>query len=120
MGFSTLACAEWVKMTFSEDGNTTFYWNNSLIQRNGNIVKLWKLVDESVSKKYGNESYLSSKDLTEYDCANKKFRWMNLYLYSKNMASGELVYSDLIPKVWVDVPPDSIAEMYLKVACKKR
>jgi len=119
-GFSSHAFAEWVKLGTSEDGKTTFYWNSPPAQRNGNIVKLWKMADESSPKTYANATYLSSKDLAEYDCANNKFRFVSLYLFKKNMASGEVVYTDGNPSPWIDTPPDSIAEMYAKVACKKR
>jgi len=120
LGFANLACAEWLKLGTSNDGKTTYYWNNPPPQRNGNIAKLWKMADESVTETYLKVNYLSSKDLSEYDCANQKFRIASVYLHSKNMGAGEIVYTELTHTPWLELPPDSIAEMYSKVACKRR
>lgn len=118
-GFSSMAFADWKKLGTSADGKTTFYWNDAPIHRNGNIAKLWKMADETSPVPYKNIKYLSGKDAVEYDCANQKFRYLNVYLYSKNMGQGDAVYTDFNPSPWMEIPPESVAEMYLKVACKK-
>ena len=120
LGFANFACAEWIKLGDSEDKSVTFYWNNTMMQRSGNMVKMWKLFDHASPTTVGTTTFLSGKDFSEYDCSKNMFRYLTSSYYSKNMGGGAVVYSESTPSAWQNISPESITEAYLRIACKKK
>jgi hypothetical protein len=88
---STSGYAEWTAM--GGDGDATAYVDFGTIKRKGNKAKMWYLTDFKVVKESEGDRYLSMIARDEYDCEEKTKRTLDLYLYSGNMKSGEIVFS---------------------------
>lgn len=117
---SSAAMADWVKINNKD--NLTTYVDPSTISKDGNIVKMWGVVDLKESRKeQDGKSFLSAKGLQEFNCEAKQIRKLSLTLFSGNMGVGEVVhtYSDADKWKWTPVEPGSISETMLNAACKK-
>lgn len=108
--------AEWVKAGGNEE--STVYVDTANIQRAGNMVKMWQLIDFKTAKKDFGDWYMSAKLQNEYDCKEK--RWRSLYLIqsSGNMGEGEPVYTQTVFGKGEPVTP--IDEVLWKIACGKK
>jgi hypothetical protein len=117
---SNCVVAEWVQINNKE--NLTTYIDPKTIEKTGNIVKMWGIVDLKESRKeQEGKSFLSAKGLQEYDCKTEQTRKVSLALFSGNMGAGEVVhtYSDADKWAWTPLTPGSITESMWKTACGK-
>jgi hypothetical protein len=110
---------EWVAVNHNE--YATGYARPATIVKDGNIVKMWSLVDcKAVSYFIGGSPFISIKSHEEFDCKEKKLRTLAYSLYAGKMGGGEVVFSDSNPGKWEPVLPDSQMEGFLNIACGKR
>jgi surface-adhesin protein E len=120
---SGLAYAEWVTVSEDKQEGRTAYVNPDAIQ-NGNLVKMWALLDFTTTQKREGRLYMSEQAQHEFDCAEERFRILALSKYSGNMASGNVIYSSTfdLPETtkWQPVPPGSLAQTLWGAACGKR
>ena len=86
------AYAEWVTVSEDKQEGKTAYVNPDAI-RNGNLVKMWTLLDYKTTQMREGSLYMSEQAQHEFDCAEERFRILALAKYSGNMASGNVVYS---------------------------
>ena len=116
-----VANAQWVSFATSNNSETpNYYINKSLMQRSGDKVKLWELQDYLKPVVIGGKSFLSSKVLTEYDCAKGTATFLSSSYFSQNMGNGQMVgSSDAVSKPQF-IEPDSVGEIFYKYACKKK
>jgi hypothetical protein len=112
------AMADWVKVGGSADG-TVSYANPSTIRKNGNMAKIWSLLDYTKARTLSNMKYLSMKSLGEYDCKGEQMRMLAFSWFSENMGEGDVVYTDSSAGNWLPVQPDSLGEGLWKYACEK-
>lgn len=98
----------------------TTYADPATIRRVGNKVKMWSLIDYKTSQTNAGEQYRSKKNQYEYDCKEEQFRLLFASDHSGNMGGGEVVMILHTPSEWIPVPPGSIGEELLKLACGKR
>jgi len=89
------------------------YADKSTIRRNGNVVKVWQLIDAK-NPTYGALSQVSQ---VEYDCKIEKSRYLVRYGYAGKMAGGEIVYKDIDITKWEPNPPYSMSEILWKHSC---
>lgn len=115
---SSNAMAEWIEVGSNEI--TTVYVDSSTIQREGNLAKMWHLIDFKRATKDMGDAYKSTKDQNEYDCKEGKSRRRAFTQHSENMGGGKVVYSDSFTTKWKPVPPDSGTEILWKFACVKK
>lgn len=116
--WSNNSIAEWVKVASSERG--TYYINPSSIRSKGNKIKMWRLTDLNEAKRDANGNiYISYLEQNEYNCKEEQFRPISFQNYSEHMAEGKMVYFNSDGAMWQPIPPDSVAEILLKIACKK-
>lgn len=80
------AHAEWNILTFNHDRTVTIWVESSSIQRRDDYVFAWVIYDREFAAEDG---AMSSKALTQYDCANRQARTWRQSTYSKSMAGGE-------------------------------
>ncbi len=118
---STNVLAEWTKVSAASVvtiGDFTVYADIQSIRKNGNKVKMWKLVDFKTVQNIDNVRYLSMLVREEYDCLEETSRRLDGYEYSGNMKNGDIVTSlpNLIEQSET-VIPGSVIETLLKVAC---
>ena len=117
---STNVLAEWTTV----GGNTDLisYIDFGTIKRKDNKVKMWSLIDlKTVHEFSGGERYLSGMMRSEYDCEEETMRMLDVYYYSENMREGEVVVSNTnITNEATSVRPESIEEIFFKIACDKK
>jgi len=114
---SSSAAAEWVEV--DSDETLTFYINPTTIRRDGNLVRMWELLEYKTARMRDKVKYMSSKAESEYDCKAEQLRTLSLSLHSGNMAGGGAVYSTDDPDNWRPVPRGGGIEVLWKIACGK-
>ena len=115
---SSSAMAEWVFV--GEDAHRTIniYVDYNTIRKTGNMVKMWSLYDYKTVMSLAGYKYLSQKLQNEYDCQEEKSRIIVNIYYDRNMGGRAISpLSRYTPDVWVSVPPGSVNEHILKIAC---
>ena len=80
------AYARWNILTFNQDRTVTIWVESSSIQRRDDYVFAWVIYDREFAAEDG---AMSSKALTQYDCANRQARTWLQSIYTKSMAGGE-------------------------------
>ncbi len=116
---SSNAMAEWVAVNHNE--YATGYANPASIVKDGNIVKMWSLVDcKALTHFIGGSPFMSIKSQEEFDCKEKELRTLVYSLHSGKMGEGEVIFVDSNPSKWEPVLPDSEMERFLKIACGQK
>jgi hypothetical protein len=113
---STSAVAEWVEVGGNE--SATAYADRATIDKAGNLVKMWDLLDFKVvqARPYGTP-YRSQKTRQEYDCKEARARILEVLRYSENMGGGEEAPTDSDPDEWKPARPGSTLAMLRAFAC---
>jgi hypothetical protein len=96
--------------------NHRVYFDYSSIQRNGDRVTMWKMVDRrsGTDRDPISESY-SVKFHREYDCIEQKVRSISSIGYSTNMGVGKSGKANNNRKPWL--PAERTADEIWKMAC---
>jgi hypothetical protein len=115
--------AEWVSIDGKfEEGPTpyTVYVDPDTIGRNGDVVKLWALMDFKIIQTEPSPSHLSVKSQREFNCTDEHVRLLALTAFSGHMGNGNAVYSysDSNDR-GIAVELDSVAHRLWKFACGK-
>jgi hypothetical protein len=115
--------AEWVSVGGNVEGGLTpytVYVDLDTIRRDGNVVKLWALMDFKTIQTDPGPSHLSVKSQREFNCTDEHVRLLTLTAFSGNMGNGNAVYSYSDSKdQGIAVEPDSVAHRLWKFACGK-
>jgi hypothetical protein len=107
------AWAEWIKI--DETDRTVIYIDPERIQKNAQFPTAWQLSDYKQANKRG---VLSSQNLIEFDCKEKRRRTLAFTSHSENMAEGKVIFKNLKSGQWRPVPHDSVAEQLMNMACE--
>jgi hypothetical protein len=111
--------AEWIETGRSDI--CIVYSSPVTIGREGDLVKIWELLDHKAPYLLANgKPHLSIKRQSEYDCKQSQWRTLSLSFYSGHMATGELVYSSADPDNWHPIPMGSVGDALMQFACGKR
>ena len=111
--------AEWVRIGRSQTGTTAYVQSDS-IRRKGDMVKMCHLFDYMTVRSYLDETFLSNKMQSQFDCTEERFRILSGTRFSGNMASGKVVYSYSGEGKWVPVVPESVSQILFDIACGKQ
>jgi hypothetical protein len=120
---STNALAEWTWVGMSSDGDMTIYVDLQIIRKKENKVKMWHIFDfKTVQVLDDNTKYLSSRGLNEYDCENITSKQITFDWFSGNMLNGSHLYEDRFKNQHTveEIPPGTMLEKLVKIACNKR
>ena len=112
------AAAAWIEV--DRDNVTTIYADPATIRKAGNKVKMWTMADYRTPRVANGEQHMSSKSLHEYDCKESRFRDTYVVRHSNNMGGGAMVSNNPIPSSWVPIPPGTVGEALMEIACGKR
>lgn len=116
---SSTAMADWVEV--SSNSRLTVYADPSTIIESKGTVKMRDLFDhKTIKTDPSGKSFLSMKDLTEYDCENKISRILHTTCHAEAMGMGEVVYTNKEAADWRTIAPDSPGEKLWQAACKKQ
>ena len=114
------AFAEWIKVVDNDQTGITVYADPMTVRRNGNLVKGWLLYDFKTIQTKTYAAFLSFTALSEIDCTEERARQLALTNFSRNMGTGEVVYTGAAEGKWYPVPPESVDRTLWKLACGKK
>ena len=112
--------AEWVPVASNDERGVTTYVDPDTIRLKGYLVKVWTLFDWKSIQAASGDSYLSSKEQIQFDCAEERVRLLAFSLFSDNMGSGNVVHTDSYETKWELIQPRSINRVMWKFACTKQ
>ncbi|MEO8123020.1 MAG: surface-adhesin E family protein [Burkholderiales bacterium] len=111
------AAAEWVSI--GDQGTAVIFVDKTTITRVGDTAKMWQLQELKTARSAAGATYVSLKQLDEYDCKDPRTRGVEITAYPKPMAEGTAVASQKGSGAWAKVVPESTNEMLWKIACGK-
>jgi hypothetical protein len=107
------AWAGWEEVATTD--KATIYVDRATIRKDGNLRKMGLLQD---LKKRTEVGALSRRIRSEYDCKGERRRILALSTHAESMAGGNTIKSfGEDPEGWEAVPPGTITEELLKIAC---
>ena len=106
---------------------STYYTEQSSINKSGDNVKLWVLRDYNAPQLMSKGSFnlatdmnhLSLKAKLEYNCKTEESRKIFISWHTGNMGGGEKITSNSELGGWNPVVPDSIDQVMWTLACSK-
>ena len=112
--------AEWV--TLGRTDTFRIYLDQKFIQRNGDFVQLWQLMDFTVAQWADAQTAVGSiKNLVEYDCTQPRFRTLAAEAYTEQMGAGRQVAKEqLTNPQWEGVEPGGTSDRIRQLACGKK
>ena len=112
--YAGAAQAQWLPVAPAESG-VQFFIDATSIRRTAGMTKVWELMN---TDKADGEGVRSSRFQVEYDCAGKRSRGLEMLTFGQAMAAGQpLRTMGPDPDGWEAVPPDSIYDKRMKIAC---
>jgi hypothetical protein len=109
---ATPAWAQWVR--YDKNNIATFYYDSASVQRDGQLRRVWEIVDLN---ERGTRGDMSSRVLWEYDCKGERHRILSASMHSERMAGGRTLYVDDSPIQWSDIRPGTPNETMRKIVC---
>lgn len=111
------ATAEWVNV--ASNNSMSLYVDSTTIRKNGNMVKMWSLLDLNKSGTLEGQSYNSMKSQNEFDCKNELNRMLYNSYHTGNMGEGKVFAVNSNLGEMMPVPPNSGNLILWKIACGK-
>lgn len=117
--FSGNVAADWDLV--NEYGGARSYVDKATIRRSDMLSRMWTLSDYTDVQDVGKLSYLSAKNMYEFDCANELLRAVAVIQYTGQLGRGDFVWSwtDFNEK-WNPVVPGTGGETLWKIGCQKK
>ena len=103
---------EWIEVYATDLGIS--YIDPSTIRKEGNLRTAWTIQNYKQRDKAG---AISTRTTEEFDCKNKRYKFLAFTRYTEPMAKGKTVSSIERPGEWDEIPPNSAAEGVRKIAC---
>jgi hypothetical protein len=107
------ARAEWVLN--GESGIASYYADPSTVRKNGNLRRVWAVID---LKRRDPSGALSYRVLFEYDCKSEEGRILSRSTHAGPMARGDVLVSGDVGSEWHHIPPATPDEGMLRMACR--
>lgn len=111
------AAAEWVSI--GDQGPAEIFVDKTTIKRVGDTATMWQLQELKTPRSAAGATYVSLKQLDEYDCKDPRTRGVEIGAYPQPKGEGKAVASEKGSGTWTKVVPDSTNEMLWKIACGK-
>jgi hypothetical protein len=112
---SSNAMAEWTFIGTTRDNVIAHYIDKNII-RNGDIVKVWRLIDEPQRGPAVGSAIL----WYEINCRNKESKLLALVEHEGNMGKGKVVFHrEPTNQPWTSIPPKSIAHKTMTISCSR-
>lgn len=117
--FSPYVNAEYTDIVPSTEDGIKFAIDFKTLQRKGSLVRFWIKDELSMPQKLVNENFSSVVGYQEYDCSEKKFRYLSRIFYEKNNAQGRIIFTNNVASDWFFIPPNSVGIAIFNIVCKK-
>ena len=108
------AWAEWVK--YDKIEKDTFYYDPATIRKEGNLRRVWQLMNLSQRDKNG---VMSFRMRMEYDCMQERYRWLDVSKHSGPLGSGTILETFVESSNWTSIPFDTNTQIVLNLVCAK-
>ncbi len=109
------AWAEWEKI--AENDFAEYYIDRATIRKDGNLRRMWDMFNLREQDKNGTSSIRAR---AEYDCKQERQRTLSISAHSEPMSKGIPLKDGMHDALlWIDIPPNSVAEKMLKIVCAK-
>lgn len=106
--------AEWTRI--GKAGNVfVIYMDVDAVKINGNLRRSWLLLDRTEADQ--NLGALSDVTYQEHDCAEDRFRTLEISLYAGQMGGGKLLRTITSPTEWQYVRPGSMGHGMHEAVC---
>ena len=99
-------------------GTITHYWDPITVRKTVDGRRAWMMTAYEKPRRISSGTYLSVRELAEFDCGSERVRTLQASFHSGPMGTGETVLSDNSPGRWSVVPPGTAAEAQLESVCK--
>ena len=97
--WNQIAHADWVEIGKNENG--TFFVHADSIEKTGEMVKMWYLIDFKKNQvDSSTRSFRSTKDQSEYDCKEQRTRTLYYNNYAEQMGTGKVIFTMKDPFKW--------------------
>ena len=114
---ANVASAAWTAV--GETDNYITYVDLATINKSGNMVKMWTLMDFKDQQTLVEGSYQSAKIQYEFKCKEEQRRYLTFSWFFGKMGKGEVVYTNSDVGEWRPIGPDSVDETLWEYACIK-
>lgn len=116
--WSEVGLAEWIKIFPETD--IDWYFDPTTIRKTPSGVRAWWLKDHKDPNgvPYRSETWRSSQDLYEFNCAEEKLRMLAWNRHRGSMGRGDVVVFDDKPQEWSYAIPRSRGMRMLEISCK--
>ena len=108
------AWAEWVMYDWND--TTTYFFDPATIRKDGNMRRVWELVDSRERQKDGS---MSLRLRIEYDCKNERMKFLGISVHTEPMARCTVLGTASESKNWTEIAPNTAPETMLKIICAK-
>lgn len=112
--------AAWILTSGNDETGLQVYIDPDSIRRNGDLAKMWQLLDYKTVQTVAGDSLLSMKRFSEYDCIAERTRMLGYTWFSGNMGSGKVVFSTPEVQQWEPIGSRSINRTLWRFACSKK
>jgi hypothetical protein len=112
LSFSASATAGWVEVGENEDGS--FFIDPETIRSRGHFRKVWAITNMKRRVVEGAKSY---RVQWEYDCKEERSRVLYLSGHSRQLATGEILFSSTGPQIWEPTPPGTPDALIRGIVC---
>jgi Surface-adhesin protein E len=115
------AAAAWERVGVADD-DMVVYADRATIQKSGDVVKMWSLLDYKTAEKDDTgKPYLSAKLLHDYNCKDERARTRYFSIHAGPMGAGQLVNSEVRgDSEWLPAGRTFIGETLFRIACGKK
>jgi hypothetical protein len=114
---SSVASAEWLKVTETDTADVAIYIDSTTIQEREGFRRFWDLQDLK-TRAAGGE--LSRTWLREIDCSGKRYRALAVISFAGQMGTGELVGRWTLEPIWATIAPETVAAEQMRFICNRQ
>ena len=115
---SSSAAAEWSEI--GGDNKVTTYIDPPTVHQSGDKATIWTMIDYRLGKDFKNDKFLSAKVKSEFDCKKKQMRNVYIFMYSRNMGAGDVLYKGKnLNLKWTPIVPGMVGDGEFRIACGK-
>ena len=117
-----LSCAPWPAQAnwvgVAENDKIRVYASRATLVRQGNLVRMWSLLDYDAAQESEQGTFRSAQTQDEYDCAVRRSRLLIVTRHEGRMGGGKVVHTDRTAGEWEDLPAEGLLPILFRFACR--
>ena len=95
------------------------YVDLATISRVGSNRTVWTIFDFKTTQEFNKEMVLSSRQQQEFDCSQRRSRYISAEGYKNHMAKGQILATDTALTRWEDIRANSMDDAVIKEVCNR-